>query len=783
MPIYNAYSDPHNPGRIIEEIPAPPIQYLVFEGGGVRGSAYGGVVDELARIGVLASVQHVAGTSIGAIAAMLVALGYTPLEMNQILYSANFADFLEHSKPWPITPEFIITGKKYLSIFTGDGNSLSPGKLLNEWLEERVAKKLGSKFATFRDLTKLALSAQGKQAGFKQLHVHITNLSKTQAEMFNMLTKPDVPIALAVRMSATFPGVFGPLALCENINCGEKEHVHAASKVCTTDNVSKYGDGGITKNLAADYFNKREFLPEGYDFTDTGANPAVLAIKIDTTEEMGLLWNNMIPRSIKGFKDYGMALLDAVQSQHTDVYTQFSLNVIQVHDQDVDTLKFDLSRGEKKKLIASGFDATSEYWENHFAEAYEIKSYPNQAAWLGSKSLEDVNEIKLAYVTMRATQAQQGTSASSLKCLDDKITWFDDYLKARFAALLQPLTPLAIIYTPHIDLVGQRPRIAIDKVIKAELNAKFCSQEKEYNELQDLCHEIASHIDTSHETLHHVCYPDIVYLAKLEENLKRLRRELADKKTKLNKVHPSVGLNALADKVYADFYAALHELATASTPPTHSELITSVKAQLKAMHATFYSDLGNVIYLDLKQDDDFKLMIIALHLYLSYVNSFTLTKGCIDTLTKKVAAAYTELCGSADLPKNLAALGALLQKDKTDLLLAAFSIETLMKSFMTIDMPHEKSYVIDLDAALVAFGSSSFIKKKPMKSDVYKEDEKDCEMKVFYSSYTHSNKLLLFQRIDAEEELEESINYVESDSKDKRNQLPKATLVNIVTGK
>ncbi len=783
MPVYNAYLDQQATGRIIEEIPAPPIQYLVFEGGGVRGSAYGGVVDELARAGVLASVQHVAGTSIGAIAAMLVALGYTPLEMNQVLYGANFADFLEHGKPWPITPEFIVRGKQYWSIFTGDGNSLSPGKLLNEWLEERVAKKLGSKFATFRDLTKLAMSADGRQAGFKQLHIHVTNLSKTQAEMFNYLTKPDVPIALAVRMSATFPGVFGPLGLCEKIECEEKGHAHATSKACTTDNVSKYGDGGITKNLAADYFNKREFLPEGYDFTNNGANPAVLAVKIDTAEEMGLLWSNINPRPIKGFKDYGMALLDAVQSQHTDIYTQFSLNVIQVYDQGVDTLKFDLNRDDKKKLIASGFDTTSEWLQNHYAEAYQVKTYTNQAEWLASKSLEDVNAIKAAYMNMRTAQAQRGVSAANLQALDEKIAWFEEYLVARFAQLLKPQTPLAVVYTPHIDLVVSRPRDTIDKIIKTELNTKLCNLEKEFDDVQRLCHEIASSIDVSHDTLHHIYFPDIVYLAKLEENLKRLHRELDDTKNKLNRVHRSVGLNAIANKVYSELNGALNELLTATTPPPHVELVNSLKNQLNTMNATFYSDLGNVIYLDLKQDDDFKLMVVALHLYLSYVNSFTLTKGCGDPLTKTIATAYATLCGTADMPKNLAALGALLQKDKTDLLLAAFSIETLMKNFMTIDMPKEKSYVIDLDAALLAFGSASFIKKKPIKSDVYKEDEKDCEMKVFYSSYVQSNKWLLFQRIDAEEERAESISYVESDSKDKRNQLPKAAVVSIVNGK
>jgi len=51
-------------------------QNLVFEGGGVKGIAYGGALQELEERDGLASVQRLAGTSAGAITATLLAIGY-----------------------------------------------------------------------------------------------------------------------------------------------------------------------------------------------------------------------------------------------------------------------------------------------------------------------------------------------------------------------------------------------------------------------------------------------------------------------------------------------------------------------------------------------------------------------------------------------------------------------------------------------------------------------------------------------------------------------------------
>ena len=58
---------------------------LVMEGGGIRGIAYGGALEELEKRGVLAGIRRVGGTSAGAIQAALLAVGYSPQEIIAVL--------------------------------------------------------------------------------------------------------------------------------------------------------------------------------------------------------------------------------------------------------------------------------------------------------------------------------------------------------------------------------------------------------------------------------------------------------------------------------------------------------------------------------------------------------------------------------------------------------------------------------------------------------------------------------------------------------------------------
>ena len=112
------------------KISTEDVHYLCFEGGGGKGPIYLGGLKALGELGILRykkkelgsapkanevfrldpeSIHGVAGTSIGSLAALLVATGYTPDEMEEVLsgdYGINTLDKVDYGKvPTVFTPE------------------------------------------------------------------------------------------------------------------------------------------------------------------------------------------------------------------------------------------------------------------------------------------------------------------------------------------------------------------------------------------------------------------------------------------------------------------------------------------------------------------------------------------------------------------------------------------------------------------------------------------------------------------------------------------------------
>lgn len=611
---------------ILEEIPAPPIEYLLFEGAGVRGSAYGGVIQELECGQIISAVKHVGGASIGAIAAMLIAIGYTAAEINHKLDNILFSHYLEAGKPWPFTPNIFVKGRQYFTILTTKGNSLSSGNHLIKWLEDVIEEKLGAEYrnATFGDLAKL-IKERGDDKRLKYLSVAVTNLSKNRSENFNHETTPDVRIATAVRMSVAFPGMFRPIEchhrngcdfyilptlldlsdkkyknaylyiketaqlfyVTENISEEVKvddiktfntalteimgkdtykrlnnEQVHRL--ISTTGNLNVFADGGIANNLPANFFNDEAYLPTGYGFTKMGANPAVLCVKVDTDDEMKrILWNADEIKRIQGFTNYSRAVLDCMQSREKEIYDQFSTNIIQVYDHGVSTLNFNLTAKEKKMLTIAGREAALQWLQSHVSEAYEIKTYNSEEEWLAAKSLEEIKMLQDAYKNMLQTMAQSDDLTNQLK---EKILWFDKYFDYRVELLRHPKEKINFLFTPHIDLKPIKPRQAFDEYIKEDLNHRLVIIEREIDYLEVKIKKQVSNFDKVQLRLHNsMDYDQIIYVTKLIERLKFLKRERIDFRNKLNLPAYELFIMSklpqnIADKRYQNTYIFIKEI-------------------------------------------------------------------------------------------------------------------------------------------------------------------------------------------------------------------------------
>jgi len=285
--------------------PAPrdyPWTNLVLEGGGVKGIAYAGAFAVLERQGILPKIERVAGTSAGSIQAALLALGYRPEEIRALLFTLDFKKF-EDGRATGLFRFFRRFG-------------WFKGEYFLELMRCLVGKKTGLPRATFADLRRL---------GLRDLHVFSTDLSSGEARELSAETTPDFEVALAVRMSGSFPLFFAA--------------VHEAGDV--------FVDGGVLRNYPVDAFD----TPEGLD-------PATLGFVLKNTSA------GPPRRPVGGITEYAEALIETLLAVQVRALATDPPNLertVILNDLGISTLDFELTDRQKLDLIAQGEQCTCDY--------------------------------------------------------------------------------------------------------------------------------------------------------------------------------------------------------------------------------------------------------------------------------------------------------------------------------------------------------------------------------------------------------------------------------------
>ena len=83
---------------------------LALQAGGVLGTAYIGVVQALDEKGILSNLERVAGASAGAIMGTLLALRFTPVEIEKIMLGLDFSKFTDPTNLLAIDSLQFLTG-------------------------------------------------------------------------------------------------------------------------------------------------------------------------------------------------------------------------------------------------------------------------------------------------------------------------------------------------------------------------------------------------------------------------------------------------------------------------------------------------------------------------------------------------------------------------------------------------------------------------------------------------------------------------------------------------
>jgi NTE family protein len=312
-----------------------PYKNLVFEGGGVKGVAYGGVFEVLEQKQITPQLESVAGTSAGAITATMMSLNYSAAEFLKIMTTLNFEKFEDGCDL--IGPFRLI---RHFGWFKGN--------YFLDLMESYIEHKTGDGRATFRDLVE-----KYADLSFKRLHIFGTNLTQQAVQKFSYETTPRVAVADAVRISMSIPFFFEARYFEQN---GSND---------------AYCDGGVLNNYPIDTFDEQhtEVDPEsGHQMLHRTPNGETLGFHfVDPIQPASPI--NSLRSFTGGVID---ALLD-IQDILLKTNPGDERRSVFINDLGVKFTDFELSDQTKRALIDQGRIATTAYLDKPQPSLPEIK--------------------------------------------------------------------------------------------------------------------------------------------------------------------------------------------------------------------------------------------------------------------------------------------------------------------------------------------------------------------------------------------------------------------------
>ena len=335
----------------------PVYRNLVMEGGGIRGIAYGGALAELEKQGVLAELRRVGGTSAGAIQAALLAVGYAPREIIEVVNNM------------PV--QRLNDGR--LMFFGGSTRLLKQygwyrGDEFTRFLSELVGRKTQRPDLTLGELHALA---QQVPARYRDLYTTGTNLTRQCTQVFSYETHPNLRVADAVRISMSIPLYFRAVLLTPD--------GHVVPHPAPGQAVEVVVDGGLLANYPLDLFDdpryvdapaaslrpvtssavtKKDVTPQ--DVTSARLpNPETLGLRLDRAEQIALDTRpggrqQLAPYAVHDFGSYVGALYTlAIENLNPPRPDDWSRTI------SIDTRGFNpkikrLSLAQKQELMDSG---------------------------------------------------------------------------------------------------------------------------------------------------------------------------------------------------------------------------------------------------------------------------------------------------------------------------------------------------------------------------------------------------------------------------------------------
>lgn len=305
---------------------------LVFEGGGVKGIAYGGALELLEAKGIMPQIKQTSGASAGAIAALLVGLGCSSADVTKILSAMDFKKFLDYNGG------FFGTIQDAYRLFNQYG--IAPGDYFYQWSRDIIKQYTGNPDITFEQF-----EAMKAAKGFKSIYFIGANLNSGQREVYSHRTTPRMKVADGLRISMSFPFAF----VAKNNTLGD---------LCI--------DGGMIDNYPVRLFDYDfSATPPYIDSFSQRINTRTLGLRLDSAGEIAQAAGQAGPRTpVNNLFDFTLAVANVMLDIQTKVHLDSDdwKRTVYVDTLDVGTLEFGISEEKKRALIESGRRGVERYF-------------------------------------------------------------------------------------------------------------------------------------------------------------------------------------------------------------------------------------------------------------------------------------------------------------------------------------------------------------------------------------------------------------------------------------
>lgn len=310
----------------------------IFGGGAIRGVSYVGAVKAMEELGIYPNT--IAGSSVGAIFAGLLSIGYTAEELKTIFMQINYELF------------------KDIHFGFGKDFAISKGGIFTDWLRELIEIKFyGERYkkdenppVTFADLN-------------KNLVIITTDLTNFRYKEFSKIETPSFEVACAIRISSTMPGLMTP--------------VEEDGAILVDGDLQKsWPLWRLSNNLCPDKERILEFRLEG-DYEGKGQNP--------------LNFVNTVYSCVTSLAtDF---IIDTYGNRDKFDYIKINTGSVVVVD-------FSLAKDKREELMNIGYMQTMDYFNFTLPEKKKVivKYYRNISKQLNKiKKCLFSNRIKAAY--------------------------------------------------------------------------------------------------------------------------------------------------------------------------------------------------------------------------------------------------------------------------------------------------------------------------------------------------------------------------------------------------